>query len=644
MVRPRFVSIRFKLAIALILFLTLTLGALGLFLNLTITRTLTHQTKLLEQRYAQNIQQSINQVLFAGKYQVQAYIESLVKRDPKLYYVAVIDRQTGLAIAHSDPALIGTRFDDPLTQRGYAALHNDHPVVQDTQSPSGEPLHDVSLPYLRGYLQEPAGIIRIGNSAADLQEVMARARAVTMAFVLSFLVAGVLLAFGLTLRLTAGLNQLVGVVKRFGEGDTHATVSESRSQHPDEIDLLGITFNQMAHRLQDYAGELEQQIEDRTRELAQANESLREREAILSTVVTNAPLMLYSLDRNGIITFSEGKGLSALGFRPEELVGKSVFDLYSRGPALENSRRALAGETITGSVNMGEVILDSWMVPMRDAQGAIAGVIGVAVDVTERWRLEEQLRGQYERLKELDRLKSNFVNAVTHELRTPLTSIIGYAEFLEDEIGGRLSSVQQEFVSQIQRGSRRLEFLLNDLLDFARIEAGTFRLRLADADLGKKIRDIVESMRPQAEEAFLSLQVSLPEDLPVIRMDAQRVGQVLINLIGNALKFTPAGGRITVGARVEGESVRCEVSDTGIGIAPEDLPRLFQRFSQLESGVKQGKGAGLGLSISKALIEAHGGQIGVASQPGYGSTFWFTLPVAGRALEAPPEAEEPPLA
>jgi signal transduction histidine kinase len=217
---------------------------------------------------------------------------------------------------------------------------------------------------------------------------------------------------------------------------------------------------------------------------------------------------------------------------------------------------------------------------------------------------------------------------------------MGYAEFLEDEIGGQLAEPQHEFVRQIQRGSRRLEYLLNDLLDFARIEAGTFRLRLAQADLGQKMSEIVESLRPMADEGGIQLQVELPDKPLEFRMDAQRIGQVLINLIGNALKFTPPGGQITVRACQEDQTVRCEVADTGIGIAPEDIPKLFQRFSQLESGVRQGKGAGLGLSISKALVEAHGGTIGVTSEPNKGSTFWFTLPVEPAPESEPPEQDE----
>jgi hypothetical protein len=265
--------------------------------------------------------------------------------------------------------------------------------------------------------------------------------------------------------------------------------------------------------------------------------------------------------------------------------------------------------------------------PLRDAQGAIYAVGAVATEITERKRLEGELREQYEKLKQLDILKGEFVNAVSHDLRTPLTTIMGYAEFLEDEIGGAITPTQAEFVEQIQKSARRLEGLVDDLLDFARIEAGTFRLRLAPGDLREPAREIAESLRPQAEEAHLHVELALPESPLITRMDARRIQQVLTNLLHNAIKFTPAGGTITVRACDLGEGLRCEVQDTGPGIAEADKAKLFQRFSQLQRGMAKG-GTGLGLSISKSIVEAHGGAIGVDSQPGNGSCFWFWLPKA----------------
>ena len=256
--------------------------------------------------------------------------------------------------------------------------------------------------------------------------------------------------------------------------------------------------------------------------------------------------------------------------------------------------------------------------------------------VAERTR---ELREAYEHLQELDRLKNNFVNSVSHELRTPLTSIMGYAEFLEDEIGGPLSEQQVNFVREILRGSRRLELLLNDLLDYARIEAGTFKLNLTEADFVARAIEVVDSLRPQAAATRIQLLMDFSTESIDLTMDAQRIGQVLLNLLSNAVKFTPPEGRVTLRAKVVGDELVCEVADTGLGIAEEELPRLFQRFSQLRDGVRKGTGTGLGLSISKALVELHGGTIGVRSLIGEGSTFWFTLPLH----PTPRPAAEPPL-
>lgn len=246
----------------------------------------------------------------------------------------------------------------------------------------------------------------------------------------------------------------------------------------------------------------------------------------------------------------------------------------------------------------------------------------------ERKRAEEaviQRTVELEKAKELDRLKTSFVNSVSHELRTPLTSIIGYAEFLEDRVGGTLTPDQDEFVHQIQESTLRLQRLVDDLLDFARMDAGTFRLKRDLIDLAPKIREIVASFLPQSQESHLDLKLELDQELPLLMVDAQRIGQVLANMLSNALKFTSPGGTIVVRVIPESDDVRFEVEDNGEGIASEDIPKLFQRFGQLAGGIRKG-GTGLGLSISKALVEAHGGSIGVRSVQPHGAVFWFTLP------------------
>jgi PAS domain S-box-containing protein len=245
----------------------------------------------------------------------------------------------------------------------------------------------------------------------------------------------------------------------------------------------------------------------------------------------------------------------------------------------------------------------------------------------ERKRLEEELKHQNEQLKALDRMKSVFVSSVSHELRTPLTSILGFSEFLEDEIAGALTPGQADYVAQIQASTCRLQRLVDDLLDFARLESGTFKLNVGVADVGALVRRVTDGLRPQIETKRLSLRVEAPDTLPALRFDPARIEQVLVILLDNAIKFTAAGGALTVTLSPRDGAVRVAVQDTGPGISPLDLPRLFEQFYQADSGLTRTTGGtGLGLSIAKALVEAHGGRIGVESEVGAGAAFWFELP------------------
>lgn len=306
------------------------------------------------------------------------------------------------------------------------------------------------------------------------------------------------------------------------------------------------------------------------------------------------------------------------------------------------------------------------VMPRREAAGALK-YLGSTVDelifspilkVELAARLSSLLRAREmsaalkrhaDELAKLDRMKTDFVNSVSHELRTPLASIIGYVELLEDRIAGPLNDQQARFVSQIRASAEQLAVMVDELLEAARIEAGTLRLQTETADLREIVTEAVNRMRPMAAGSEIDIQVSLPQEEVVGEVDRRRICQVLLNLLDNAIKFSPRGQTVWVRGREEDGEFRIEVEDRGPGIAEADLPRLFKRFSQLEQGASRG-GTGLGLAISKAITEAHGGRIGVESQLGKGSVFWFTVPLArpgssgdwsGQEGEPRREAHEP---
>ncbi|MFN3428654.1 MAG: MHYT domain-containing protein [Candidatus Sericytochromatia bacterium] len=238
-----------------------------------------------------------------------------------------------------------------------------------------------------------------------------------------------------------------------------------------------------------------------------------------------------------------------------------------------------------------------------------------------------------ERLRrEQDLLKDRFLSVLSHELRTPINAILGFGSILEDGVAGPLNPEQQRYIRKLTDGAEHMLALVSDLLDMSRIQAGKFSLNPAPMTLEPVVEDVLGNLCALADQRRLTLENAVGPGLPGLVADTQRVRQVLTNLVGNAIKFTPEGGRVTVTAMRDGQGVRVEVIDTGVGISPEDQRRLFNPFTQLDmSATRQAGGTGLGLSIAKALVEAHGGRIGVESAVGAGSRFWFILPL--RAAE-----------
>jgi signal transduction histidine kinase len=245
--------------------------------------------------------------------------------------------------------------------------------------------------------------------------------------------------------------------------------------------------------------------------------------------------------------------------------------------------------------------------------------------VEERTR---ELSQALEEVKAISKRKTDFISAVSHELRTPLTSVKGYAAILIAEKLGPLPPAAKERLEKINMHSDELVRMVNDLLDIARIEAGKTVMKLEEQDLKIIIASVADLIAIQCKNKNISLVTNVPHDLPTVLADRSQIERVFINLLGNAVKFTPEGGTITIRARLMEQFVQIEITDTGIGIPEDSLNKLFDEFYRVDNPINQQvKGTGLGLSLVKHIVEAHKGNIRVTSKLNKGSVFSFTLPV-----------------
>ena len=260
---------------------------------------------------------------------------------------------------------------------------------------------------------------------------------------------------------------------------------------------------------------------------------------------------------------------------------------------------------------------------------------GLERKVVERTR---DLAVANEKLQELDRLKSDFVSNVSHELRTPLTAIKGAVDLVLREVAGPLTKKQTHYLTRVRSNTQHRAGLINDLLDLSKIESGNTEIRASRVALGGLVHDVLESLRPIGAEKVITLEATFREPSILVWADRNKVNQVLTNLIGNAIKFTPIQGRVTVSASRNGEgNVQVSVSDTGPGVPPDESEKIFEKFYQITEpeGTKP-KGTGLGLAICKSLVALHGGKIWVEPKPTGGSIFCFTLPTAISVDAKPP--------
>lgn len=371
-------------------------------------------------------------------------------------------------------------------------------------------------------------------------------------------------------------------------------------------------------------------------------------EARFRSLAQNSSDVITIVDRDATVVYQSSAVTRVFGFQPTAMTGRPLAEWLHPDDAAD-----LLG-TIDRVMHSGQASLlvecrlrhqdGSW----RDVETALTNLVddpsvnGIVLnsrDISDRKRAERELRETLERehqmrerLQELDRIKTDFLSSVSHELRTPLTSILGYVEILGDGCGGTLALEQSRVLSIVERNAQRLLILIEELLIMSKVESGSFTLSVGPVAIGELLEGAYQAVMPDLNARALDVVIDVAPDADVIEGDGGQLDRVMINLLTNAIKFTPDGGRVSVSATRQEDCLVLRVKDTGIGIPIEDQDRIFERFFRSSSTQHLAvRGTGLGLSITKAIIEEHGGTIAVSSSPGEGTEVMVTLPVHGRA-------------
>lgn len=358
--------------------------------------------------------------------------------------------------------------------------------------------------------------------------------------------------------------------------------------------------------------------------LKEKEEKINERIEISSSEEAKLESVLSSMFEGVLVVDKDGKILIMnpslrkiflVNYPPER---KSVLEVLRNVTIHDIIERILKGEKSLVSEEISLINPEERVLKVNSApivrNGNTEGAILVFHDITE--------------LRRLEKLRQDFVANVSHELRTPLTSIKGYAETLLD---GALKDERnaKDFIEIIYHDSDRLAKLIDDLLDLSRIESGKLKMVLLPVDILEVIKKAFAVLAPQAKKKSITINLDSSPDLPKVLADESRLSQVVLNLLDNAIKYTPEGGKVFIFAFTKEQYVQVDIKDTGIGIPPESLPRIFERFYRVDKArSRQLGGTGLGLSIVKHIVLAHGGQVWVESELEKGSTFSFTIPQA----------------
>jgi two-component system, OmpR family, phosphate regulon sensor histidine kinase PhoR len=591
-------SIALKLTLTLVSFVALTLLIAGLYLN-----------RALERLAVEGVEQRLATAAQLLHDEARALLARGATAEENQAFAAQASRSSGfrVTVMTQEGQVVG-ESEVPLRDLARIENHRGRREVEAALTGrQGRDLRrsttiDASLLYVALPVRDNGRIIGVIRTAVPLHVVTSSYAAIRRVLLLGGLVAlAVALGIGLFVahRVTRPVVQMQSVARAMSVGNFSA---RAPIRSPDEIGQLGRALNVMAASLQDRLADVQQ---ERAKVAAILDGMV---EGVIAVDGRDHVLLLNERARGMLwVAGDRGEG------KPFLEVVRNV-DLHE---LLRQTRAAGEGVPSRRELRLPGLIerrLQANAVPLRLGADEV-GVVMVLHDLTELRRLEQ--------------VRTEFVANVSHELRTPLTAIQGYLETL---LSGALQdrANARRFLEIVARHTERLGRLLNDLTDLSNIELGKVSLRIEPTTLEEIVDSVIGIIRPRAQSGAVTLEVALPPDVPPVKADHDRLAQILINLVDNAVKYTPSGGHVTVSARgTPPDLVEIAVRDTGVGIPAEDLPRITERFYRVDKArSRELGGTGLGLAIVKHLVIAHGGELRIESEVDKGTTVRFTLPAA----------------
>jgi signal transduction histidine kinase len=607
-----------------------------------------------------------------------AFILKNVRQQAHVLYVYAYD-YTGKILAD------GTR-DNPRYSPNFNTIPNDplhgnavkaeKPLIQYKYPEFLAPGNVLDIAHPIVVAGEKLGGVRIGFTLQPVQQKIAEARKYTLLLGLAFALAGGILSALISRQLVRPVRDLVLGTQLIASGNLDVQI---RPSSRDELGILADSFGRMAVTLKENQTALRRKVVE-TRTLYEVGQEITGQVALEPTLrlivdraraILQAEASLLALRQDGSdifamqafsgpvtealtkLSFSLGEGLGGrvVAAGSPMMVGDYLVEFHD-SPFLVIVREAGIRSSVAVPLKAHDRVIGVLYVGSREPQrfgeeeqqllSALADQAAIAIENAKLYEDVRRHAGELEakvearttelqevnrELHEASRHKSQFLANMSHELRTPLNAILGYTELIVDNVYGEVPDKIRDVLQRVQNSGRHLLGLINDVLDLSKIEAGQFTLSLSDYSMQQVVQTVVVAVESLAAEKKLTLKVNVPPDLPPGKGDERRITQVLLNLVGNAIKFTEAG-EVRIRAMVSDGQFLVAVSDTGPGISEADQQRIFEEFQQGDgSGTRPKGGTGLGLSIAKRIIEMQGGYMWVESTLGKGSTFWFALPV-----------------